>query len=80
MRCPVTHSKLEIMTTAQLTELNELLLNGQGQDQTGNATDTAQVDTALINSQRSHAYLIRGGITKLIAEEAIVLRKPKRSR
>ena len=72
LRCPLTHSKLQIMSVEQLERLNDQIRTGKAKDHEGRLV-TVELNSALINSNGSQAYSIRGGIMQLIADQAIEL-------
>lgn len=72
LRCPQKHSELAVLSAEQLQQLNAKIR--------GNTLKTAAAQpileellSGLINAEGSHAYPIRDGIIKLIADDAIVL-------
>jgi len=74
LRCPVTHSRLDIMNANQLASVNEAVGSSKANDRKGRPV-TIELEFGLINTEKSFAYSIRGGIMQLIADEAIVLGK-----
>ncbi len=71
-RCPVTHSKLSIMSPEQLAAVNQTIGDGKASDRKGRAISD-QLEAGLINADKSFAYSILAEIMQLIADEAIVL-------
>lgn len=72
LRCPVTHSGLQLMESAELVELNKQIAAGKAKDRKGDSV-SAEVETCLVNADHSIAWSIRGGIMQLIADEGIDL-------
>ena len=72
LRCPVTHSGLQLMDSLKLVELNQQIVAGNVKDRKGNPV-SATIETGLVNADRSIAWSIRGGIMQLIADEGIDL-------
>ena len=72
LRCPATHSKLSTIEATELAKLNEQIRLGKSFDRKGQPI-TKELESGLVNAERSHAYSIREGIMQLIADEGIVL-------
>lgn len=70
LRCPVSHSKLRMMETAELEKLNQQIRTGKVNDRKGNSV-SGEIETGLINADQSIGWSIRGGILQLIADEGI---------
>ena len=73
MRCPITHSGLQLMPEEQLIALNRRLSEGQLKSRNGQAIELDQIESAVLNEEGSFAFSIQNGIVKLIADEAIDL-------
>ena len=72
LRCPVTHTSMRLMSDEQIQELNARIGEGSVHDRQGTPVLTP-FKTALINSEDTFAYAVRGQIIQLIAGQAIDL-------
>lgn len=70
--CPATHQRLSLMAEAEVTELNERIRGGTVHNARGEPVRD-EVEGALVREDREVAYLVRGGIPVMLADEAISL-------
>lgn len=75
LRCPHQQSELSHLTADQLQQLNQRIHDGAVKNSAGQSV-TKELDAGLVNAEGSHAYRVRSGIMRLIADEAIVLDSP----
>ena len=72
IRCPVTHSDLQVASTELLDNLNQKIADGKIVDRIGQTVQKT-LESGLVNSDNSLLLPIRGGIVVLIADQAISL-------
>lgn len=79
IRCPVTKSRLLIADTGLIERLNYQIQTGVVHNRAGEQVEN-QLDGGLVNADSDLLLPIRGGIVRLIADQAIVLSKDLESK
>ena len=72
IRCPATHSRLGFASNELVERLNRLVEVGELMDQQGSVIEIP-FSTGLVNEDESLFFVVRGGIVRLVAGEAIKL-------
>jgi len=70
LRCPENGSTLTLLEDSQLKRLNELIESRQLFDRTGQ-TVSEQLESAVVNQERTWIYAVRDGIVSLIDDKGI---------
>ena len=72
LRCPIDGTTLAIADSELVGRLNQSVANGELRDHLDQKV-TEPIDGALVTVDGKRAYLIRGGIPTLIADESVSL-------